>query len=116
MAISYYLQMPSAFNPWCSLDSYSLEKMELALKETAERMAEEPEYSPVIFVESDYITYQAGGENALEELGFGEYSIRKIAEDLKWERLVDFMEEQGYVPDYSDEKFTVFLKERTGSL
>lgn len=108
-ALSYYLQMPSAFNPWSDLDSYSVEQMALDLEETARAMEQNPEYRPVIIVEREYITYLAGGESALKELlDLSESRINEITQDRKWPLLLEFMEEQEYRPEFSNGKFTVF--------
>lgn len=108
-ALSYYLQMPSAFNPWSDLDSYSVEQMKLELEETAAVMEREPGYRPVIIIERDYAACLAGDDGALRDLlGLDEVRIAEIAQDRKWLILVDFMEEQGYEWDFSNEKFTVF--------
>ncbi|MCH5340600.1 MAG: hypothetical protein J1E01_03945 [Acetatifactor sp.] len=108
-SLSYYLQMPSAFNPWSDLDSYSVEQMALDLEETAEACKRDPEYRPVIIIEREYITYLAGGESALKDLlGLGEEHISKITQDRKWPLLLEFMKQQGYEWDFSNGKFTVF--------
>lgn len=85
-SLSYYLQMPSAFNPWSDLDSYSIEQMELALKETADEMELKGE-RPVIIVAQ---------------------STKNKPGNEKWLLLVDFMEQNGYKPDFSNGQFTVY--------
>lgn len=107
-ALSYYLQMPSAFNPWSDLDSYSVEQMALHLAGTAEKMEQDAAKRPVIILERSCAAYLSGGVNALKELGLDEARIGKIAEDQKWPLLLQFMEEQGYEQDFGNEKFTVF--------
>lgn len=108
-SLSYYFQMPSAFNPWIDLDSYSVEQMALDLAATAEAMGQNPGYRPVIIIEREYIVYLAEGESALEELlDLSEARIGKITRDRKWILLLEFMEEQDYRPDFSNGKFTVF--------
>ena len=106
-SLSYYLQMPSAFNPWSDLDSYSVEQMALDLTETADVMEREGS-RPVIIVEREYIAWMTGGAGALEELGAGERRIDEIAQDQKWTLLLEFMEEHGYEQDFSNGKFTVY--------
>ena len=107
-ALSYYLQMPSAFNPWSDLDSYSVEQMKLDLEETVSYMEQDPEYRPVIIIEREYIAYLADGVSGLEDLGVGGNRISEITQDRKWLLLLEFMEEQGYEWDFSNGKFTVF--------
>lgn len=107
-ALSYYLQMPSAFNPWCDLDSYSAEQMKLDLAATAEEIRSQGR-RPAIIVERNYVTYLEGGSSALRELLKSDSkTLRAIEEDGKWPMLADFMEQNGYRPDYSNEKFTVY--------
>ena len=106
-SLSYYLQMPSAFNPWSDLDSYSAEQMAIDLAETADEM-ERKGSRPVIIVEREYADWMTGGVEALEKLGVGEQRINKIVQDRKWAHLLEFMEEHGYEQDFSNEKFTVY--------
>lgn len=106
-SLSYYLQMPSAFNPWSDLASYSVEQMALELVGTADGMEREGSM-PVIIVEREYNAWMIGGKGALEELGVGERRIDEIAQDPKWALLLEFMEEHGYEQDFSNEKFTVY--------
>ena len=106
-ALSYYLQMPSAFNPWSDLDSYSLEQMRIDLAETADEM-ERSGSRPVIIVEREYVAWMTGGVDALEELGLGEQRIEEIIGDRKWTLLWGFMEGQGYEQDFGNGKFAVY--------
>ena len=57
---SYYLQMPSAFNPWSDLDSYSRDTMEQELQNLNEE-------TPVIILGNSYALYEEGGEEALKK-------------------------------------------------
>lgn len=107
-ALSYYLQMPSVFNPWSDLDSYSVEQMALELDRAALAMEQDGAYRPVIMIEKDYFAYLTGGTGALEELDLGEARIGEIAMDEKWALLSEFMERQGYEQDFCNEKFAVF--------
>ncbi|MCH5338156.1 MAG: hypothetical protein J1E03_05185 [Acetatifactor sp.] len=108
-SLSFYLQMPSAFNPWSDLDSYSAEQMALDLAATAEAMEQNSEYRPVIIIEREYVTYLSGGDSALRDLlGLGEARINEIIQDRKWPLLLEFMEEQDYRPNFSNGKFTVY--------
>ncbi|MCM1188768.1 MAG: hypothetical protein NC541_05690 [bacterium] len=81
-ALSYYLQMPSAFNPWSDLDSYSQEVMEESLKALHDE-------TPVIILESSCAAYpeQADGKLLL---------------------LFEFMREHGYKQTFRNEKFVVY--------
>ena len=106
-SLSYYLQMPSAFNPWSDLDSYSVEQMALDLAETADEMDRDGS-RPVVIVEREYAAWQDGGITALEKLGVGERRISEITQDQKWLLLLEFIEEQGYGKDFDNGKFTVY--------
>lgn len=107
-SLSYYLQMPSAFNPWSDLRSYGLEVMAEDLQETIAEMEENEGKRPVMIVENRYVQYQEKGLTALEEMGLQELTIQKITEDKKWELLVEFMEEYNYEKTFSNEKFTMY--------
>ena len=106
-SLSYYLRMPAAFNPWCSLPSYRPEQMERAMAEVAEKV-KTGTYRPPVIVEKTYTAYWSGGEEALEEMGLSEEKILFISQDEKWKMLVKFMEENGYRSDFDNGKFTVF--------
>lgn len=106
-SLSFYLQMPSAFNPWSDLASYSLAAMENALWQVEQEIAQGAE-KPVIIVENQYVLYDGGGRKALEQAGLSENRMEKIAEDRKWELLKAFREKEGYVQTFSNEKFTVW--------
>lgn len=106
-ALSYYLGMPAAFNPWCSLQSYRAEQMERAMAEMVEQMRN-TEYRPPVIVEDIYIAYWTGGEEALEEMGLSRERIQIVSQDQKWQMLVNFLEEHNYREDLDNGKFTVF--------
>ena len=107
-SLSYYLQMPSAFNPWSDLDSYSLDRMELDLEDTARVMESDAENRPVIILEREYAACLEGDLSALKELGVGEQRILAIEQDQKWVLLSEFMEEHGYRLDFENEKFALY--------
>ena len=67
-ALSYYLQMPAAFNPWPDLDSYQIAQMEEDMHKMQERMDADATYRPVILLEKKYAVYLEAGENVLEAL------------------------------------------------
>lgn len=50
-ALSYYLQMPAAFNPWPDLDSYQIAQMEEDMLKMQERMDADATYRPVVLLE-----------------------------------------------------------------
>lgn len=106
-ALSYYLQMPSAFNPWSSLDSYSRTAFAEALAEVEAEMAENE--APVIIIDREYSLYMEGGSAALEQAGVVGHRIEKIAEDEKLPVLADFIDAQGYRKGFDNGKFAVFV-------
>lgn len=107
-SLSYYLQMPSAFNPWSDLRSYSVEAMEEDMQETITEMEADATKRPVIIVENRYAQYLEKGLPALEELLVEEIYIKKVTDDEKWKLIVEFMNEYGYEKTFSNEKFTIY--------
>lgn len=114
-SLSYYLQMPSAFNPWSNLDSYGLRAMEEALGEVAAEMAGKEasagmpdNEAPVIIMDWEYVLYMEEGTAALEAAGIDERRRNKIAEDKKLLLLIDFMEKWGYRQTFDNGKFMVY--------
>lgn len=130
-ALSYYLQMPSAFNPWSCLDSFSRGAMEEALEEVSAGMCGEEapgeasdgsfeetpgevsaeidkKEAPVIIMDREYVLYLEEGTAALEAAGIDERRRNKIAEDEKLLLLRDFMERWGYRQTFENGKFYVY--------
>lgn len=106
-SLSYYLQMPSAFNPWSDLRSYSIETMKSDLAETAAEMTEKGAERPVIIVESDYLKSYQNGEAAWADLA-PEAKLDEIGKARKWELIVEFMEAFDYEETFRNEKFVIF--------
>lgn len=100
-ALSYYLQMPSAFNPWSDLLSYSKEVM-------AEELQKLGGKTPVIILGNTYALYEEGGREALQASAVAEKEQTKILSDEKWELLQDFMQENGYGQTFRNEMFAVY--------
>ncbi|MCM1057223.1 MAG: hypothetical protein NC517_06415 [Firmicutes bacterium] len=100
-ALSYYLQMPSAFNPWINLKSYSYTAME-------EDMRELEGETPVVILENVTALYAEGAAEALAEAGFSEGTIETLASDEKLQLILDFMGQKGYVQTFRSEKFGVY--------
>lgn len=88
-ALSFYLQMPSAFNPWSDLRSYRGEKLEGELLKITEK-ADSGEELPVVILGNKYVSEK-------EEAGT----------DAKWSLLREFLEENEYEPCYGDTLVTV---------
>ena len=106
-ALSYYLQMPSAFNPWSDLDSYDIETMKEALGQVEAEVRAGAE-RPVMIVENQYAQYELGGQEALVEMGTAEKRVQEILSDEKWKALTEFRTSLNYEQTFSNEKFTVW--------
>ena len=118
-SLSFYLQMPSAFNPWSNLDSYSRGAMEEALGKVSAEIAENwmpgevsgkmtEKEPPVIIMDWEYVLYMEEGTAALEAAGVEESRRDKIAGDEKLLLLIDFMEKWGYQQTFDNGKFMVY--------
>ena len=95
-ALSFYLQMPSAFNPWMDLPSYRYEVMEEKINELC--YSEDGEMPLVITAVSLAKYYD--GENDEEDM----LNIK----DKKWLLIMKLFEAQNYELVYENEKFAVF--------
>ena len=109
-ALSFYLQMPSAFNPWSDLDSYSIKSMEKALAETAGSVEAGEKEAPVIIMEKSYGTYIELGTEALQGLDIPEGKKEKIAGDEKLSLVTEFMQKWDYRKAFENEKFVLYLR------
>ncbi len=110
-AMSYYLQMPAAFNSWSELDSYSIETMEKDMTILREKMEKDASYRPVVILENQFILYWQGGREALEGLGVEEVRIQKVEslmENGKWQLIEDFLQDYGYENTFRNEKFGIW--------
>ncbi|MCM1027105.1 MAG: hypothetical protein NC432_11760 [Roseburia sp.] len=97
-ALSYYLQMPSAFNPWSDLHSYSRE----AMAESMEALNGE---TPVIILENQCaLLLEERGENP----GFTAAEREEV--DGKLLLIFDFIREKGYEQTFRNEKFAVYQR------
>lgn len=101
-ALSYYLQMPAAFNPWINLASYSSAAMEEDMRELGEER-------PVVILENIAALYEEGGERALAEAGESEGMIETVMSDGKLQMILKFMEQNGYVQTFRNEKFALYI-------
>lgn len=125
-SLSFYLQMPSAFNPWSDLTSYSIESFEEAILKTENRMEDNPQYRPVIILENDYAEcYEelANADNTPKE-----YTAEMILENIlgdrakdadikkkiaaeKFSRLLLFIDKYQYSEQFRNEKFALLVSE-----
>lgn len=103
-ALSYYLQMPAAFNPWINLTSYSSAVMEEDMsKLTGER--------PVVILENGAALYEEGGREALGKAGISG-GLQEIMEtDEKLHMILNYMAQNGYIQAFRNEKFALYLSD-----
>ncbi len=102
-SISYYLAMPSAFNPWSDLDSYSLEAMERDMAQLEAEMTEKGRDKPVIILEHNYALYEEGRDTSLSSEQWEEMEA-----DPKWQLILAFMDAYDYEQTFRNEKFAVY--------
>lgn len=86
-SLSYYLQMPPAFNSWADLGSYNVKQMKLDMKELQNEIDSAECDMPVVIVEASY------SQNAT---------------DPKWSLVLDFMEENNYEATFYNGKFVMY--------
>ncbi len=98
-SLSFYLQMPSAFNPWMDLPSYRYDVMKDRIKEVINR---KEEALPLIITDVSYARY-ADGENDEED-------FKEITDD-KWLLIMKLIEARDYEIVYRNEKFAVFCSD-----
>lgn len=89
-ALSFYLQMPSSFNPWSDLESYTYATMQESMEVVAREVRSRQKDAPVIIVERNYL----------------ERENKETSE--KWQLIVNFMEEFAYQQTFANEKFVIF--------
>lgn len=108
-SMSYYLEMPAAFNSWSDLDSYNI----VVLKQ--ELMKLEEDYAAngcktALLMDQMYFQYMENGVKALEDAGFSEKTIEKIEKNAdKISAYKEFAEKLNYDIIYQNDKF-VMLK------
>ena len=107
-ALSYYLQMPAAFNPWSDLDSYSPEVMERELAGLEGLIREKGAEKPVIILENAHALYLEEKAGSLSLFPLSEKTRQTMAADSKWNLLMEFMENLGYEQTFRNEKFAVY--------
>lgn len=96
-AMSFYLQMTPAFNPWPDLDSYSVEKMSRELNEIAVRVDDSGDGNEV----GEYY------EKPVIIICISDNASASHNED-KWKMIYDFIEKEDYKLTYSDTIFAVY--------
>lgn len=96
-SLSFYLEMPSAFNPWSDLASYSVAAMMAAMAEVEESAAAGGEL-PVVIVGMTCVNGLQAAEGA--------------AEDAKLQMILQFMKEYGYTQTFLNDKFALYEAEK----
>lgn len=94
-SLSFYLEMPSAFNPWSDLASYSTSSMEAAMEETKKELTEGKE-APVVILNKD----RAADGGTLSELS--------AVSDPKLAMIMQFMKDYNYQETFSNDKFVLY--------
>lgn len=107
-ALSYYLQMPAAFNPWPDLDSYQIAQMEEDMLKMQERMDTDATYRPVVLLEKKYAVYLEKGEAALKAMQPTEKEWEYIVDNPKLMLIGKFMADHGYEKTFENEKFVIY--------
>ncbi len=107
-SLSYYLQMPSAFNPWSDLDSYSYETMESELRHLAGEISLKGAEKPVIIVDSVYALYEEGDMSGIAAGDISENQKQEMDADNKFRLLLNYMKEQEYKQVFKNEKFAIY--------
>ena len=92
-SLSFYLEMPSAFNPWSDLASYSTASMEAAMEEMKRELAEGKEPPIVILNKDCAVDIQAD---------------LAAAGDAKLSMIVQFMKDYNYKETFSNDKFVLY--------
>ena len=110
-ALSFYLDMPSAFNPWSDLRSYSVDSMKRAIGELELEIAEGKK-RPVVILEKKFAIYLLQGEEALRDMSYPQSEIEKVLADNKIYLIVEYMEKYGYEETYSNSKFVLYEAEK----
>lgn len=106
-ALSYYLQMPSAFNPWSDLESYSVSKLALELEKLRGDITEKGTERPVIIAEKSYEDFFPDAITEVDPDKERDYdeALQRVE---KWMLITDFMEEFGYEKSFVNEKFVIW--------
>lgn len=92
-SVSFYLEMPAAFNPWCDLASFGTASMRAAMEEMKGELLEKGKEYPVVILNRDFVLDMEGFWNS---------------EDVKLDMILRFMEDYGYKLAFANEKFVLY--------
>lgn len=105
-SLSFYLEMPSAFNPWSDLASYSTQVFKEALSGL--------QTAPTVILDTRCGLYLAAGEEGLVQAGYSQEDAASLKADEKLAAIAAYMERQGYTERFANEKFVLYrIKEDT---
>ena len=90
-ALSFYLEMPSAFMAWIDLDSYNMDSLETAIDKLRDEISEGGEL-PIVILDHSLI----------------EDIEANFAKDTKLALIFNYMEEYEYKETFSNEKFVLY--------
>lgn len=102
-SLSFYLEMPSAFNPWSDLASYSTQVFTEALSSLRT--------APVVILDTRCMLYLTEGEEGLLRAGYSEKEAASLKADGKLAAIAAYMEQQGYTERFANEKFVLYQAE-----
>lgn len=94
-SLSFYLEMPSAFNPWSDLASYSVSSMETAMQEVKKELTE-GKVPPVIILDKDCA---ATGDTP---------PAQPTISDPKLAMIIQFLKDYNYEETFSNDKFALY--------
>lgn len=107
-AMSYYLQMPPAFNPWSDLDSYVYSVMDEHLAQLVGEIENGNRECPVVLLDREYYLYIVGGEARLQEEKVDQSHVDRILMgDAKIQLIKGFIERFNYDLTYENGKFVM---------
>ena len=86
-SLSYYLDLPPAFNSWLSLMSYSVGQMEIDMEKLQTEIDEGVVEMPLIITDAGYLY---------------------MANDPKWTLIEDFMTKNGYECTFFNGRFSLY--------
>lgn len=93
-ALSFYLEMPSAFMAWIDLDSYNMDSLETEIDKLKLEISEGEELPIVILNRDLFLDIETNS-----------------AEDMKLSYIFDYMKEYGYTETFSNDRFVLYEAE-----
>ena len=112
--------MPSAFNPWSDLRSYSIAAMEQDLTEVRADIGQNANARPVIILEAKYArcleyleelkwsVVDAVPAESAQDMAAENAKILQLLEEPKWQMIMEFMNRFAYRQTFRNEKFAIY--------